>query len=95
VASHVGNAALLEPEVQRHPKKLSKRVYLALAFGKDTLDSAESVDLIIDQMIEWGWTYSDLMSLNPFELRERHKIAEARRAARQERERQASKSRRR
>jgi hypothetical protein len=46
-------------------------------------------------MIEWGWTYSDLMSLNPFELRERHKIAEARRAARQERERQASKSRRR
>jgi hypothetical protein len=46
-------------------------------------------------MVEWGWSFGDLMRLDAFELKERYKIAEARRAARQERERQASKKRRR
>jgi hypothetical protein len=70
-------------------------VYLALAFGKDTLDTADALDLLIDQMVEWGWSYGDLSKLDAFELKERYKIAEARRAARQERERQAARRRKR
>lgn len=46
-------------------------------------------------MVEWGWAYSDLKALDVMELKERYKIAEARRAARQERERQAARKRRR
>jgi hypothetical protein len=95
VAPDERHPALLESAVQRNTKKLSKRVYLALAFGKDTLDNGEAIDLLIDQMVEWGWSYGDLMRLDAFELKERYKIAEARRAARQERERQATVKRRR